>query len=199
MQTGLARALLMTLGAGGFAFAGCSPPETAAVAPHQVDAQQNRQSESDQRELARRCLPLENQVLAELRKLRQSRQASTGAAEPAREDEPVSAPDYELQVFGGASHEVFLGCLCDEQRPDSVFNLAGEHGSDMSADSIRNKFAPYGSDSDDTSACNPAATHPPVVVASDGKSLGLLTINPSLKRRITAPSVAVWLARVCAG
>ena len=199
MQTGLARALLMTLGGGCFAFAGCSPPETAAVAPHQVDAQQNRQSERDQRELARRRLQLENQVLAELRKLRQSRQASTGAAEPAREDEPVSAPDYELQVFGGASHEVFLGCLCDEQRPDSVFNLAGEHGSDMSADSIRNKFAPYGSDSDDTSACNPAATHPPVVVASDGKSLGLLTINPSLKRRITAPSVADWLARVCAG
>jgi hypothetical protein len=199
MQTGLARALLMTLGAGCFAFAGCSPPETAAVAPHQVDAQQNRQSERDQRELARRRLQLENQVLAELRTLRQSRQASTGAAEPAREDEPVSAPDYELQVFGGASHEVFLGCLCDEQRPDSVFNLAGEHGSDMSADSIRNKFAPYGSDSDDTSACNPAATHPPVVVASDGKSLGLLTINPSLKRRITAPSVADWLARVCAG
>jgi hypothetical protein len=138
-------------------------------------------------------------VLTELRKLRESRQASTGAAEPAHEDEPVSAADYELLVFGGANHEVFLGCLCDEHRPDSVFNMAGEHGSDLSPDSIRNKFAPYGSDHDDTSACNAAATHPPVVLASDGKSLGLLTSNASLKRRITAPSVADWLARVCAG
>jgi len=193
---GFARVLLMTLGA--CCFVGCSPAETA-VAPRQVAAPRARSSERDQRELLRRRLQIENQVLAELRKLRESRQATTGAAEPAHEDEPVSPPDYELQVFGGASHEVFLGCLCDEQRADSVFNLAGEHGSDMSADSIRNKFAPYGSDSDDTSACNTAAKHPPVVVASDGKSLGLLTINPSLKRRISAPSVIDWLARICAG
>jgi hypothetical protein len=34
-------------------------------------------------------------------------------------------------------------------------------------------------------------------VTSDGKSLGLLTINPSLKKRITAVSVADWLARMC--
>jgi hypothetical protein len=100
-------------------------------------------------------------------------------------------------VFGGAKHEVFLGCLCDEQHTDSVFNLLGPHGSDDSQTSIRNKFAPYGSNYDDTSACNANATHPPVVLDSDGKTLGLLSLNASLKKRITSPSVTDWLGRMC--
>jgi hypothetical protein len=193
MQTGIARVLASTLIA--CCLAGCTPPEPAAAPRHSgtstVDT--HRQIERDQRALESRRLKLQKQVLTELRKLRESRQASTGAAEPAGD----AAADCELLVFGGASHEVFLGCLSDEQRSDSVFNLVGEHGSDLSPASIRNKFAPYGSNYDDTSACNPSATHPPLVVASDGKSLGLLTMNATLKRRITAPSVADWLARMC--
>jgi hypothetical protein len=90
MQMGFARVLLMTLGACGFV--GCSPAETA-VAPQQVAAPRARPSERDDRELVRRRLQVQNQVLAELRKLRERRQATTGAAEPAREDEPVSPPD----------------------------------------------------------------------------------------------------------
>jgi hypothetical protein len=194
MQTGIARALLTTLAVSWLP--GCAQTEPVA-APSRSTVAVNSKSEQDQRALERRRLRLQFQVLAELRKLRQSRQASTGAAEPATDDEAASPGVYELQVYGGASHEVFLGCLCDEHRSDSVFNLTGEHGSDLAQDSIRNKFAPYGSDTDDTSACNPAATHPPVVVASDGKSLGLLTANASLKKRIAAPSVADWLARMC--
>lgn len=135
--------------------------------------------------------------MSDLRKLRESRQASTGAAEPVRDDDAAASTDYELMILGGPKHEVFLGCLCDEKRPDSVFNMLGEHGSHSSPTSIRNKFAAYGSNYDDTSACNAAATRPPVVMSSDGKSLGLLTLNPSLKRRIAAPSVADWLSRMC--
>lgn len=175
---------------------GCAvQPEPVATTP-QDHAQRDKQIAKEQRALERRRLKLERQVLAELGKLRERRQASTGAAEGAGDDEPA-AGDCDLLVFGGATHEVFLGCLADEKRPDSVFNLVGEHGSDLSPTSIRNKFAPYGSDHDDTSACDAKATHPPVVVTSEGKSLGLLTSNPSLKRRITAPSVGDWLARMC--
>ena len=194
MQTGHARVLLFTFGA--LCLAGCSPPEPAA-APRHSDAHRDRQIARDQRALDRRLHQLENQALSDLRKLRESRQASTGAAEPARDEESTSAADYELLVFGGVNREVFLGCLCDEHQPDSVFNMLGEHGSHLSPASLRNKFAPYGSNYDDTSACNVSATHPPSIVASDGKSLGLLTVNPSLKKRITAPSVADWLARMC--
>ena len=177
----------------------CSPPEPAATAasPQPSHAQRDRQIARDQRALERRLQKLEKQALSDLRKLRESRQASTGAAEPARDDDAVTSPDYELMILGGPQHEVFLGCLCDEKRPDSVFNMLGEHGSHSSPTSIRNKFAAYGSNYDDTSACNVAATRPPVVMSSDGKSLGLLTLNASLKRRIAAPSVTDWLSRMC--
>ncbi len=100
-------------------------------------------------------------------------------------------------MFGGASHEVYLGCLCDNDQPESVFNLSGEYGSGLSRVSLRNKLAPYGSKHEDTSVCNAHATHPPSVVASDGRALGLLTLNASLKKRIAAPSVTDWLARLC--
>jgi hypothetical protein len=199
MQTGSAR-IFWTLAVS--CVVGCSPPEPAATAataaaPAPSDAQRDRQIAREQRSLNRRLQKLEKRALSELRKLRESRQASTGAAEPARDDDAVAPADYELMILGGAKHEVFLGCLCDEKRPDSVFNMLGEHGSHSSSTSIRNKFAPYGSNHDDTSACNAAAGHPPVIMSSDGKSLGLLTLNPSLKRRITSPSVADWLSRMC--
>jgi hypothetical protein len=172
------------------------PPEQSAAAPRHTEARDDRQIEREQRQLEERRAQLQQQVLGELRKLRESRQASTNGAEPSDGEEAASDKD-DLVVFGGANHEVFLGCLCDGERPDSVFNLSGEHGSDVAPASIRNKFSPYGSNHDDTSACDAKATHPPVVLTSQGKSLGLLTVNPDLKRRITTPSVADWLARMC--
>ena len=195
MQTGIVWLLLA--GSGVFCLVGCTPAEQAAAPHHESSAQRNKQIERDQRALDRRLLQLENQALSELRKLRESRQASTGAAEPPRDDDAETSADDELMILGGPKHEVFLGCLCDEHRPDSVVNMLGEHGSHLSPASIRNKFAPYGSNYDDTSVCNAAATHPPAVMTSDGKSLGLLTLNGSLKRRLVAPSVADWLARMC--
>jgi hypothetical protein len=199
MPTGLANVLLLALAVA--CLVGCAEQAQPAVAPPRAsvpsEAHRNRQVRREQSALERRRSKLQKQVLVELRKLRESRQASTGGAEPAADEAGGSTADCELLVFGGTSHEVFLGCLSDEHRPDSVFNMAGEHGSDLSPASMRNKFAPYGSNYDDTSACNPSATHPPVVVSAGGKSLGLLSMNPSLKRRITAPSVTDWLARMC--
>lgn len=191
MELRAAPVVLLTLSVG---WLGCAPAEPAAAPKPEVAEEHD--DGGAQRALEERRLQLENQVLAELRKLRERRQASAGAEEPAAE-EPGSAADCELLVFGGPSHEVFLGCLNDERKSDSVFNLTGEHGSDLSPVSIRNKFSPYGSNHDDTSACNAAASRPPVIVASNGKSLGLLTLNESLKRRIKAPSVTDWLARMC--
>lgn len=189
MQT---RVLLVTTGL--LWGAACAAPVPAA-APRAQAPDRGRQVELEQRELEQRRLHLQNQVLSDLLKLKVRRQASTSGA--ASDEAPASDGDCELLVFGGVSHEVFLGCLSNEQRPDSVFNLAGEHGSELSPTSIRNKFAPYGSNFEDTSACNPKAERPPVVVSSDGKSLGLLTANPALKRRIVASSVVDWLARMC--
>lgn len=193
MHERFARALLATavtcLGA-------CTSLEPAEVpqSPHQS---REPRSEPDHGSLDRRRLGLQRQLLSELRKLRENRQASTTGVE-SPEEAPNQGNEQKLLVFGGVSHEVFLGCLCDELDRESVFNLAGEFGSDLSVTSLRNKFAPYGSDRDDTSTCNPTATRPPLVITSDGKSLGLLTTNAALKKRITAPSVTDWLARMCA-
>ena len=175
----------------GLSIEGCSVPESAAT-PNRVTAQSDRDSqregERERRALDRRRSKLQKKVVKELRALRETREGATTEA---------SSGEYKLLVFGGASHEVFLGCLCEARNPDSVFNLAGEFGSDLSNTSMRNKFAPYGSNNEDTSACNPTATHPPSVVGSDGKALGVLTLNPSLKKRISTPSVDEWLARMC--
>ena len=195
MKTGVARVWLTTLGV--CAWTGCAPVEPAVAPPARPVAKSDHAIQREQRALERRRLQLQKQLLGELRKLRESRQASTGGAEPAGDDAPPTKDDDKLLIFGGRNHEAFLGCMCEEHNPDSVFNMLGEYGANSSATSLRNKFAPYGSNHDDTSACNAKATHPPVVLAPDGKSLGLLTVNSELKRRITAPSVSDWLARVC--
>jgi hypothetical protein len=185
---------LLLIGLGVRCLVACSVPETAATPREETG--QNERDIRRERTVDRQRERMQRQILSDVRALKDSRKARSGGTEPAsaRTPEPVA---YKLLIFGGASHEVYLGCLCEEQEPESAFNLTGEFGSDLSENSMHNKFAPYGSNDADTSACNPAATHPPSVVASDGTSLGLLTLNTSLKKRILAPSVAGWLARMC--
>jgi hypothetical protein len=193
MHTGFARLLLIASAV--HCLTGCSLPEAAAARGDGAaqPSQRDRELAREQRELDRRRLQQQSEVLSDLQKLREGR---GGATELASVGASSSEPP-KLLVFGGASHEVYLGCLCDGKNPESVFNLAGEFGSDLSATSMRNKFAPYGSNYEDTSACNANALHPPSVLASDGKALGLLTMNASLKKRIAARSVTEWLARMC--
>ena len=193
MRSGVVRLLLVGLTV--HCLVACSVPEVAAP-PGKETAQSDQDMRREQRAIDRRHRQLQKQILSELRALKDSQASGSGATEPVS-DHAAGPPAYKLILFGGASHEVYLGCLCEGQDSDSVFNLSGEFGSDLSENSMRNKFAPYGSNSADTSACNPGATHPPSVVASDGKSLGLLTLNTSLKRRIASPAVANWLARMC--
>ena len=173
----------------------CSVPEAAAT-PRRETAQIAHDNGREQRVVDRRRKRIQRQILSDLRAFKDGQRAHSGDTEPATDQTPEPAA-YKLLIFGGSSHEVYLGCLCEGQESESVFNLTGEYGSDLSENSMRNKFGPYGTNNADTSACNPDATHPPTVVASDGRSLGLLTLNASLKKRIVTPSVADWLARMC--
>ena len=165
-----------------------TPSRTAAASAQadddELDGESAQHAERQRRAAERRNHRLQKQLLSDMQRLINERGGATGA-------------DPKLLVFGGKHHEVYLGCLCDRHQADSIFNLEGDYGSNVSATSLRNKFAPYGSNTEDTSACNAAASRPPSVVASDGKALGLLTLNPSLKKRIDVPSVADWLARMC--
>jgi hypothetical protein len=193
MQTRFVRLLLIGLGVR--CLVACSIPEAAAT-PRQGTGQHERDVGREQRAVDRRRERIQKQILSDLRALKDRRETPSGSTEPASA-QTSQATTYKLLIFGGDNHEVYLGCLCEGQESDSIFNLTGEYGSDLSENSMRNKFGPYGSNSADTSACSPNATHPPSVVASDGKSLGLLTLNTSLKKRIVTPSVANWLARMC--
>src|SRR5215203_1048216 len=107
METSAARVLLMTSIA--CCSVSCTPAEPAA-APDEGQSQADREGQvgRDQQALERRRLQLENQLLADLHKLRESRQASTAGAAPPS-DEPASSADYELLVFGGPIHDAFLG------------------------------------------------------------------------------------------
>ncbi len=192
MQTRVVQWLLIGLGVR--CLVACSVPEAAAT-PREETGQSERDIRRE-RAVDHRRERMQRQILSDLRALKDSRNVSSGGTEPAS-DQTREPAAYKLLIFGGASHDVYLGCLCEGQEPESAFNLTGEFGSDLSENSMHNKFAPYGSNSADTSACNPAASHPPSVVASDGTSLGLLTLNTSLKKRIVTPSVDGWLARMC--
>ncbi len=169
---------------------GCAAQASPAT-PSPAPTERGRDTAREQRTLDSGHQGLQNQVLSDLQKLREARARSREASAPPSESAT------KLLVFGGTHHEVYLGCLCDGQNPESVFNLTGEYGSGLSGISLRNKSAPYGGKHQDTSVCNAHATHPPSVVASDGKSLGLLTVNESLKKRIATPAVTDWLARMC--
>jgi|SRR4051812_44036811 len=175
--------------------AGCSLPEAAAASGNgkAPSSPHDQEIAREQSAIDRRGSRQQNEILSDLQKLREGRQGPTELANDVASD-PKQA---KLLIFGGASHEVYLGCLCDGRNPESVFNLAGEYGSARSTTSMRNQRAPYGSRHEDTSACNANARHPPSVVASDGKALGLLTVNGSLKKRIAARSVTDWLNRLC--
>lgn len=77
---------------------------------------------------------------------------------------------------------VFLGCInCDKYDSDSLDNRYGEYGSQYSSLSIRNAHGGYGSRYSDTSACNPNAMNPPIIVDDDRNILGYLTVNHRIR------------------
>jgi len=105
----------------------------------------------------------------------------------------------ELLIFGGSSHDVFLGCLtCNQFSSDSVLNEFGTYGSSYSAKSIWNEYGQYGGSYGMYSPCNPYASNPPVVVDRSGGFYGYLTVNEFHRQRITSPSILEWLeTQVC--
>lgn len=106
----------------------------------------------------------------------------------------------DLLIFGGPSHDVFLGCIsCSEYEADSVHNEYGLYGSAYSATSIFNDYGQYGSAYSMYSVCSEYATDPPVVVDDAGNFYGRLTRNAFLRDAIDDPEIVAWLRfAVCA-
>lgn len=102
-----------------------------------------------------------------------------GAAENVSDTDPTAE---SLLVFGGPSHDVFLGCLCGKLDADSIDNPSGPHGSLSANESVHNRQGPYGSPDSAESACNMTASEPPIVVDRAGVSRGRLSVNPHKAR-----------------
>ncbi len=108
-------------------------------------------------------------------------------------------PAAELLIFGGANHDVFLGCLtCSQYDAASVLNGYGQHGSRYASNSIVNKYSPYGNPYSNQSACNPYTSTAPVIVDRAGNYYGELTVNQYNSKRTRIGAALRWLANVCA-
>ena len=118
------------------------------------------------------------------------------AASPARAQIPA---EQRLMIFGGADHDVYLGCLsCLPTAPDSVYNVIGKYGSEISPTSVLNHISRYGDPISPTSACNVLASEPPVLVDRTGKYYGELTMNELRTKRTTLKAALAWLRLACA-
>jgi hypothetical protein len=103
----------------------------------------------------------------------------------------------QLLLFGGESHNVFLGCLnCSNYDSGSVFNQYGTHGSRYSAESIFNRYGEYGSKYSNVSPCNPYASSPPAIVDPLGGFYGHLTVN-RYNSQVQNGAIIAWLTGVC--
>lgn len=101
----------------------------------------------------------------------------------------------KLMLFGGRSHDVYLGCLsCSEYETDSVHNSMSKYGNSYSSESIFNHFGSYGSQFSSYSACNTFASDPPVIVDQYGKYYGRLTLKETESVR---DNVRAWLSTLC--
>lgn len=106
----------------------------------------------------------------------------------------------KIMIFGGADHDVYLGCLsCTEFASDAVVNTFSPYGSSFSLTSIFNSFSPYGSSFAVTGACNSFGSTPPIIVDSRGSYYGELTMNEARAKRTKSKIVLAWLTGVCAG
>jgi hypothetical protein len=84
----------------------------------------------------------------------------------------------KLMLFGGEGHRTYLGCLRrSEYVVDSVSNEYSDHGSRYSNTSVWNHNSEFGFQYSNYGACNPYANDPRVIVDSEGKFYGRLTLN----------------------
>jgi hypothetical protein len=90
----------------------------------------------------------------------------------------------ELHIYGGRSHDIYLGCLnCNSYNSNSIWNNYGTYGSKYNDKSIWNSYGTYGGSYGDFSPFNTYANYPPVVVDKQGNFYGYLTINSYKDKR----------------
>ena len=83
----------------------------------------------------------------------------------------------DLFIFGGSSHDVFLGCItCDENSSSSIFNDKSKYGLGNSY-GVWSSYSGYKNTYSSTSMCNEYASYPPIVVDKKGNYYGKLSLK----------------------
>lgn len=102
-------------------------------------------------------------------------------------EELASEPESRLknESYLIADDKQFLGKLTGSRGADSILNKYGPYGSIYSATSIFNRYSQYGSHYGAYSINNPACSTPPRLYIK-GKYAGLITANKQLADRIPA-------------
>lgn len=107
-------------------------------------------------------------------------------------------PPVMLGIFS-ADHSTYLGCLnCSPRDTDSILNTVSPY-TWPTRNTIFSETGRYGDRVSSTSACNPEATKPPVVLDGHGRYYGDVTINASDPRGILTPRDMRWLRRSVCG
>jgi hypothetical protein len=106
---------------------------------------------------------------------------------------PVWAQQPALLLFGGSSHNTFLGCLnCSRYDSNSVWNAYGPYGSQYSSDSIWNRYGTWGSIYSSDSPWNQYSSSGPAIVDRTGNFYGYFSRNRYHSNR-TRIEWAVWI------
>ncbi|MEN9547702.1 MAG: hypothetical protein RIR12_293 [Bacteroidota bacterium] len=89
-----------------------------------------------------------------------------------------------LHIYGGQSHEVYLGCInCDDYNTNSVWNEYSKYGNNYNVISIWNEYGTYGNEYSQFSPWNEYGSYPPVIVDKEGNFYGYFTINEYKAKR----------------
>ena len=99
------------------------------------------------------------------------------AAPVAHTSRALTAPGEALLLFGGAEHNIFLGCLnCGEYDESSVWNKYSQYGFGNTY-AIWNRYGEHLNPYSATSVCNSYATDGPLVTDARGSARARFTLN----------------------
>jgi hypothetical protein len=88
------------------------------------------------------------------------------------------------KIIAQDDENTYLGKIASEFDGDSIFNEFGKYGSHFSSQSIWNEFGTFGSEFSSCSPFNKFTTKPPMII-KNGKILGYLSANKSIKGSIS--------------
>jgi len=91
----------------------------------------------------------------------------------------------DAKIIAQDDKNTYLGRISNKFAADSIFNSYGEFGNPYSGTSIWNTYAEFGNPYSSHSVANAYSMSPPMLI-KDGKIIGYLSVNKSIKNAVSA-------------